>query len=149
MASVFDVAKYILNKQGPMSAMKLQKLVYYAQAWSLVWEGEPLFAEKIEAWVNGPVCPKLYRAHRGMFQVRDSDFVNQGDARRLLGTQRETIDAVLDYYGKRSPVWLSELTHSEEPWKNARKGLEPHRRAHREITLESMAEYYETLLPIR
>jgi uncharacterized phage-associated protein len=54
VASVFDVAQYILRKQGGMTTMKLQKLVYYAQAWSLVWDEEPLFDQPIEAWSNGP-----------------------------------------------------------------------------------------------
>ena len=43
MASVFDVAKYILHKLGTVTTWKLQKLVYYCQAWSLVWDDEPLF----------------------------------------------------------------------------------------------------------
>jgi len=43
MASVHDVAAYILDKRGPMSHMKLQKLVYYCQAWSLVWDEELFF----------------------------------------------------------------------------------------------------------
>ena len=34
MASVFDAAAYILEKKGEMTTLKLQKLVYYAQAWS-------------------------------------------------------------------------------------------------------------------
>ena len=50
MAEVLDVAAYILKKQGPMTAMKLQKLVYYCQAWSLVWQSKPLFPNDIEAW---------------------------------------------------------------------------------------------------
>lgn len=45
MASVFDVAKYVLNHAGAMSTMKLEKLVYYCQAWSLAWDGVPLFQE--------------------------------------------------------------------------------------------------------
>ena len=48
MSNVFDVAKYILQKQGPMTSMKLQKLVYYSQAWALVWDDERIFPEKIE-----------------------------------------------------------------------------------------------------
>ncbi|CUP62134.1 Uncharacterized phage-associated protein [Anaerostipes hadrus] len=43
MANVFDAAKYILERLGEMSTMKLQKLCYYAQAWSLVWDDVPLF----------------------------------------------------------------------------------------------------------
>ena len=64
MASVFDVAKYILNKKGRMSPMKLQKLVYYSQCWSLAWDDKPLFNNRIEAWANGPVVRDLYTFHR-------------------------------------------------------------------------------------
>ena len=60
MATVFDVAFYILDKLGDMSTMKLQKLCYYAQAWSLAWDGFPLFDEEFQAWANGPVCRELY-----------------------------------------------------------------------------------------
>ena len=67
--SVFDVAAYILNKLGTISTIKLQKLVYYCQAWSLVWDEAPLFNEKIEAWVNGPVVRELFAFHRGAFQI--------------------------------------------------------------------------------
>src|SRR5207244_218694 len=69
VASVFDVAKYILKQVQRTSAMKLQKLMYYSQAWSLVWDEAPLFPEKICAWANGPVVPELYAKHRGEFQV--------------------------------------------------------------------------------
>lgn len=80
MASVFDVSAYILKKTGPISAMKLQKLAYYAQAWSLVWDDAPLFSERIEAWANGPVCPDLYFAHQGEFTVGTE---SRGDAKKL------------------------------------------------------------------
>ncbi len=43
MASVFDVAAYILKRQSPMTTWKLQKLVYYCRAWSLVWDDDVLF----------------------------------------------------------------------------------------------------------
>jgi uncharacterized phage-associated protein len=55
MAKVSDVAEYILEKVGETTAMKLQKLVYYSQAWHLAWTEQPLFKDKIEAWCNGPV----------------------------------------------------------------------------------------------
>ena len=60
MATVFDTAKYIVDKCGEIDTWKLQKLVYYFQAWSLVWDERPLFDAKIEAWENGPVCPDLF-----------------------------------------------------------------------------------------
>ena len=132
MANVLDVASYILAKKGSMTTMKLQKLVYYAQAWSLVWDEAPLFMNRIEAWANGPVAPTLYRTHRG-------------NRRRLKQTQKETIDSVLDYYGKKSSQWLSNLTHAEWPWRKARKGLPVGVRGHREITHDVMMEYYISL----
>ena len=120
MANVFDVARYILKHTGPVTAWKLQKLVYYSQAWSLVWDVRPLFPERIEAWANGPVCPELYAQHRGRFMI-DSIQVGDPDAIDVVG--RETIDAVLDYYGDKHPQWLSDLTHAEAPWKDARGDL--------------------------
>lgn len=72
MANVFDVAKYILEVKGTMSTMKLQKLCYYAQAWSLVWDDKPLFGEEFEAWANGPVCRELFLKTQEsiLFQLR-------------------------------------------------------------------------------
>lgn len=58
--NVFDVAAYILKVYGATTELKLQKLVYYTQSWSLVWTGVPLFPEKIMAWQFGPVCKDLY-----------------------------------------------------------------------------------------
>ena len=141
MASVHDVAAYIIEKQGPMTAMKLEKLVYYAQAWSLVWDERPLFRERIEAWAAGPVVPALYYRHRGQFQVNEWE----GNPGALTDNERETINAVLRFYGNKSSQWLSDLTHNEEPWIKARAGLAPLERGNREITPASMAEYYESL----
>lgn len=141
MASVLDVAEYILQKMGPISAMKLQKLVYYSQAWSLVWDDAPLFAEPIEAWANGPVVRKLYEAHRGQFEVRSVG----GDPSKLNADQIDTIQAIIGSYGTHNSQWLSDLTHSEEPWKQARQGLSEIARSDREITSASMAEYYSSL----
>lgn len=141
MVSVHDVAVYILQKINPISAMKLQKLVYYCQAWSLVWDEAPIFSEKIEAWANGPVVPELYDSHRGQFLVTTLS----GDSNQLSSASRDTIDAVLNFYGDKTAQWLSDLTHQEAPWREARRGLPEGERSTREITLESMAEYYSSL----
>jgi uncharacterized phage-associated protein len=139
MATVHDVAAYILQNHGEMTAMKLQKLVYYSQAWSLVWDEEPLFSEEVQAWTNGPVVPDLYKIHRGLFKVNDWP---KGDVGRLTEEQRQTVDAVLDYYGDKSSQWLSDLTHREAPWLEARKGLDPGDPGRKVITHAAMAEYY-------
>lgn len=149
MANACDVARYILEKIAPeqygarLTAWKLQKLVYYAQAWSLVWDDTPLFDDEIQAWANGPVVPNLYRQHRGRFRLYAGDI--SGDPKKLSVNQRDTIDVVLDYYGNKSPQWLSDLTHMEAPWKDARAGIPDGASSQRAITLEAMAAYYEGL----
>jgi uncharacterized phage-associated protein len=143
MAAVVDVAQCILELTGPISSWKLQKLVYYAQAWHCVWEDEPLFDAKIEAWANGPVCRELYDRHRGSFII---DRITGGDCSRLSADEHETIERVVDFYGKYDGQQLSDLTHMESPWKNARIGLSSAERGNVEITLEAMSEYYGGLI---
>ena len=145
MAQAVDVARHILAVQGPMTAWKLQKLVYYSQAWHLVWEDAPLFNERIEAWANGPVAPALYRVHQGQFEI---DELPSGDPGALTEGERESITVVLRDYGGRSAQWLSELTHMEDPWRlaRARAGAGPGERCSEEILQEDMALYYGGLL---
>jgi uncharacterized phage-associated protein len=140
--SIHDVAAYILKKQGEMSAMKLQKLVYYSQAWSLIWDEKALFKAKIEAWANGPVVRTLYAKHRGQFSIKQWA---DGDWSKIIGDAKKTIDSVLSFYGDKSGQWLSELTHKERPWRDARKGMAADARCDREITPAALAEYYGSL----
>lgn len=76
MKRVVDVAECVLSELNDVSAMKLQKLVSYSQVYHLVTVDESLFSEHIEAWVNGPVIPYLYEAHKGqaVFALRDMNF---------------------------------------------------------------------------
>ncbi len=140
MASVFDAAKYILEKQGIMSTMKLQKLCYYAQVWSLVWDDTPLFDQDFQAWANGPVCKELFNEHQGHFSVTAEQ--EKGDSQKISPNQRDTIDKVLAFYGDKDAQWLSQLTHMEEPWRKARAGCADGEICTNTITKESMAIYY-------
>lgn len=142
MATAHDVAKYILQQKGAMDTWKLQKLVYYCQAWHVVWDGEPLFPERIEAWSNGPVIRALYDQHRGEFQVASWPMGRIGN---LTASERESIDAVVRHYGRHTGYWLREQTHREPPWRDAREGLLPGERSAREITLGAIADYYGSL----
>lgn len=143
MASVHDVVVYILRKKGKIVAIKLHKLLYYCQAWSLVWDERPLFNARIEAWANGPVVPSVYRLHRGNYYIETWPC---GDRHNLREAERETIDIVLAKYGRKSSQWLSELTHRERPWIDARRGLGPLDPGNHEITHAAMAEYYNSLV---
>lgn len=141
MAHVNDVARYILeNVDSGVSTMKLQKLVYYAQAWSLVWDERPLFNSRIEAWANGPICRDLYTCHRGEFATRADMF--PGDSNRLTAEEIDTIDAVLAAYGHLSGQQLSDLSHNERPWREAREGVIDGASSTNEVSLEAMQEFY-------
>ena len=138
-----DIADYILKKNGGMSVMKLQKLVYYSQAWTLVWTDHALFPEEIEAWADGPVVSKLYEKHRGNFRVEKGFF--GGNPASLDVNKRNAIDKVLAFYGDKDAQWLSNLTHLERPWLEARKGLLPDERGNNVISKESLLSYYSSL----
>lgn len=143
MAAVNSVAKYILEKLRGTTHMKLQKLLYYSQAWSLVWDERPLFSARIEAWANGPVVPSIYAHLRGQFNVSPDAFRAKSDT--PTKSEQETIDGVLAYYGDKNSQWLSDLSHMERPWQNARKGLGPGERGSNDISHADMAEYYGSL----
>lgn len=143
MAKVHDVAAYIIHKLRPIDAMKLQKLLYYAQAWTLVWDGKPLFSAQIEAWANGPVVREVFKAYQGQFKVIETRYGNKDG---LNPTEKNSVDAVLKFYGPKSGFYLSQLTHQERPWVDARKGLAPGDPGYNVITLSAMAEYYGSLV---
>jgi uncharacterized phage-associated protein len=139
MATVFDVAACILAKKGAMTTMKLQKLVYYSQAWSTVWDDDVLFHEPIEAWMNGPVVRELFNSTKGQFRVAA---IAEGDIGTLTVNQHNTIDRVLAFYGDKNAQWLSDLTHMEEPWMEAYSQGQ-----NTEITPSALSEYYSTIAP--
>jgi len=123
--------------------LKLQKLVYYAQAWSLTVFGKSLFEEPIEAWAHGPVVPSLYHFFKesGFESLDPSE-----DCEIEIEEEAEgIIEDVLSIYGEKSAKFLERLTHSEDPWIIARKGLPPERKSTEEISMESMINYYSTL----
>lgn len=141
---VNNVARYILERKGGhMSTMKLQKLVYYTQAWSLVWDEKPLFDSRIEAWANGPIIPDLYNQHRGLFTATIDTFPE--DSEKLTEDEKETIDVVLGAYGHLNGQQLSDLSHSERPWREARKGVKDGASSTNEVSKEVMQEFYSAM----
>ena len=149
---IFDikkVARYIalslLTKQMTVSPLKLQKLLYYAQAWSMVFFGRQrqLFADVPQAWVNGPVYPTIYNMwkNRNMCEhLTPTDFETTedvmdealGEVTKQLGFEDDEIqllEQIVLKYGSKSQNYLIFLTHSELPWCEKREGLKPYERS--------------------
>ncbi|WP_062435028.1 Panacea domain-containing protein [Herbidospora daliensis] len=145
MASVLDVAEYILTGRGPMTVMKLQKLCYYAYGHHLAWEERALFPERFEAWANGPVSPALYSKHRGRFEVGPGDI--QGNPDTLDDGERESVDLVLASYGGFSANQLSQMTHNEAPWvwARSRSSVSSMERSTEELADSDIFEYFDAL----
>jgi uncharacterized phage-associated protein len=138
MANVRDIAERILKIDGPTDAFRLQKLVYYTQAYHLAKHGQPLFTAPIKAWANGPVVPELYQAHKSLYRVSSAG----GDPDRLTDTEAQTVQTTLRLYGSHGSKWLVEQTHAEPPWTEARKGLAPKDSVSPRIDVDVMRSYY-------
>jgi uncharacterized phage-associated protein len=138
-ADALDVARYLVETHGPMAQRMLQKLLYYCQAGSLGWTGVPMFGNRIEAWANGPVVVDLWNAHRYQSYI---DRVNGGE-RALDSEARAIADSIWNAFGKFTPTQLSDMTHSEAPWWNARGTLPPGARGSVPISPEAMRDFYQ------
>jgi uncharacterized phage-associated protein len=150
MASALDVARLLIrlatsgDEPDPLTHPRLQKLLYYAQGWSLAYWGRPLFNDRIEAWTNGPVVPEVYQAFKGrgwssIFPAEDDE------PEDLADDERELVGAVWTSLKDRSATSLREMTHSEPPWTEARRRLDPTVRCNEEITHESLKSYFTDL----
>jgi uncharacterized phage-associated protein len=145
MARVQDVAAYILDKLDPISAMKLQKLCYFAYGYHLAWEERPLFPEHFEAWANGPVCRPLYVMHRLQFTVSPGDI--KGESGVLDAGEKESVELVLQGYGQFSAHQLSAMTHAAGPWVAARQrvGAGPLDSSTERLRDEEIFEFFDAL----
>ena len=132
------------------SVLKVQKLLYYCQAWHLAIEKDSLFAGKFQAWVRGPVNREVYDRFSGktMFSsLEEADISHGFDKAAIPETQREVMDSVLEIYGKYSDTQLAEITHREKPWIEARGSLSPQARCATEISETTMQDTYAARLP--
>ena len=139
--SVVDVATYILERTDTITTMKLQKLAFYSQAQHLAQYGVQLFPEDFQAWRGGPVAPELYALHRGKFLIRPGE-LEGGDSSTLTDHERSVIDNVCAAMGHATGAELSERTHRESPWLDARNGRKPSEPSDAVITQDAMHSYY-------
>ena len=147
MISLKTVANYFIwlgmqDKARKVSNKKLQKLVYYAQAWSLALFSKPLFSEEIEAWIHGPAIPFLYGKFKE-FGFNSIEIKNlKIDTKKL--PQKKLLDEVWRVYGKYDADYLELLTHREDPWIKARNRIEMNQAPN--ILLKDMEVFYKKLL---
>jgi len=135
MSNVFNIAAYITDNIE-VDKLKLQKLLYYTQAVSLVRFNKPAFDAIIEAWDYGPVVPDVYKKIKKYdvpIKVQPANKPLQLEDHVVL-----SIDMVLKFYGNMSGLELMAETHAEKPWREAYK-----KGQNIEITNRAIKAYYK------
>ena len=159
MIPVLDVARYIINysneKNYSISNLKLQKLLYFVQAYYLAFTSshEPCFSDEIEAWDFGPVVPSAYHEFKSFgggeippvtsyytletqnnfWSIREVPF----DDNCISSDDKKIINDIVDKFSAYSAADLVQLTHNQTPWK---KAYRPRQNA--VITKESIRGYF-------
>jgi uncharacterized phage-associated protein len=148
MAKSIDIARHLVllaaSEDEPeyLSPLRLHKLLYYVQAWSLTNRDRPMFPEKIEAWAHGPIVVDLFQtfAKYGDKPIPPEDFLDEEID--LDDEERDFVASVWESFKVYSANSLRKMTHQEAPWLDARKGLGPADRCSNEITHEAMRAYF-------
>ncbi len=123
-----------------MSDEKLQKLSYYAVAWGWALFNRSIISDDhFEAWVRGPVSPKLSSEYKDygwnpIPQVEAPTDISQ-DLENLL-------ESVWTTYGDKSANELEALTHTESPWKNAYGSAPSDKKLSTKISSDDMHKFY-------
>ncbi len=127
-----------------ITPLKLQKMVYYAQAWHLALYGEPLFDAQFQAWPHGPANYELFKR----FEDYKYNPIPAEAANNSLGAipaeKAEFLDEIWDVFGKYTAKALENMTHVETPWIEARGALPPELASQTVISEETMRDYYRS-----
>lgn len=154
--NVLDVCRHVINysndKDYGISNLKLQKVLYFIQAYFLISTNEQCFKEKIEAWDFGPVVPEAYREYKqfGSGDIPTVSFIVDFDEENIweskireyrdniiASADKVRIDAVVDKFSDYSATDLVSITHRQAPWKKAYQ-----RGRNNEITVAAIKEYF-------
>lgn len=153
-----DLSKYVIGKFDNVgdliSNKKLQKLLYYIEAWSLVYT-ESIIDDDFEAWIHGPVIPVVYHEYKSFgYSPIQIDYSVDKDSSKLLKNFKnasnleerhfDLIDAVIEKYGVLTSHELEMLSHSEKPWIETRKELSPFDHCSNVIDKALMKEFYSS-----
>lgn len=140
MVDILDAARYLIflsygKNENSLTPLKLQKVLYLAQGWSYVWDNMAAFNDDFCAWQYGPVNEKVYEVFKkyGRSEIPEKEGVTE----LADNSVAETLEAIWLEYGKMTAYDLVELTHRQEPWKNAySQGIR--------ITNSSIQKYFQS-----
>jgi uncharacterized phage-associated protein len=147
IATVNQIADFLLvesrDRGDVLTNLKLQKLLYYSQAWHLALTGKPIFSEDFEAWVHGPVVPSQYHRFKNHEWRPIMDEVGKPDLPADLVSH---LVEIVDVFGSETATALELMTHEEKPWINARGNIPIDQSCNTVIKKDVMLNYYRSML---
>ena len=145
LIAYYFVKKNEQDKKG-LDNKKLQKLLYYSQAWSVVLNRKPIFPNKIEAWIHGPAIPEVWRVFKEFNFSSPHPEITEEQFHCLDNNDKKILDEVWTIYGRFDGNYLETLSHNELPWQKAREGFSASESSQNEITLDMMNDFYSQKL---
>ena len=122
MANINDASNFFIDlalngENDLITNMRLNKMLYFAQAMSLVKLNAPIYQDEIEAWAYGPVIPSIYNKYKtyGRKEIEEVDGNYTSDC--FSSDELEILLYTVNSYDKYSTNELVRLTHVKGgPW---------------------------------
>ncbi len=144
-SKIESAARYLLVEGGEITPLALQKLLYFTQGFHKTFTGVFLFKEDCQAWIYGPVFPKIYRKFKDIgWHPADISKVKT-DNINLTESEKNLLNHIVLYFGCYSGKVLEFMTHIEEPWRNNRMGLEADEESSNVISKKEIALYFDNV----
>ncbi|MGP1275740.1 MAG: Panacea domain-containing protein [Caulobacterales bacterium] len=143
-----QIADYLISEcrdRGELlTPLKLQKLLYYADAWWLALHDKELISEKFQAWVHGPVATSQYHRFKEFrWKPITSEIKKPND---LTEAEASFLNDIIDVFGSETAVALEIMTHQEDPWLDARGELPSDEPCNNYISKELTRDFYKSLV---
>jgi putative zinc finger/helix-turn-helix YgiT family protein len=137
------IAMYVIKSSYEVTNLSLQKLLYYIKVFGFILLKKDVLNESCEAWVHGPVFPDVYEKYKKFGrEVISNEELDICFENLLSSEEMSMIDYVLKNFGIYNGSILREFTHKEQPWKNARHGLNETDRCRNKIYDEDIQNYF-------
>lgn len=138
---VFIASKKVIGDEGEtegITNLKLQKILYFVEAYFLATVGRSLFSDEIHAWKYGPVIPDIYQTYKkyGASLIPSELGSDSG----IEESDGQMIAQIWEFFDKYSARRLVDMSHSHDPWIKAFESAE--NGGSGVITRDHMKEYY-------
>ena len=145
---MLSVISYIFERAHEVTPLALQKMLYFIQGIYMVIFDKPIYEEDCVAWVHGPVYESVYEMFKTFKYnpIDDNRFVMfKNRFKELNKEEKDVIDLIIDSFGMYSGKTLEEITHKEDPWKQAREGYLPMELSNVVIEKQKIKRYFKKI----